>query len=219
MSESRPERKRRLDTEHKEVRAALKKAKTIAAAAIKRMTLCGKARATALSIYMIANQELEPVIVYLRGIGRQRHWDEIACGDDVLTCCITDLFMQAADEELVSLLDPTLTPFPQALKKAHSVVHAWRATEWTAMQNARGHQPSSVVVHIHAERQRLLVPEELRPRRWGDAGTDRSRQMLRRLRIKYGGRFGQLPAAPDISREDMRSKAIPRFACATTIGN
>ena len=107
MSESRPERKRRLDTEHKEVRAALKKAKTIAAAAIKRMTLCGKARATALSIYMIANQELEPVIVYLRGIGRQRHWDEIACGDDVLTCCITDLFMQAADEELVSLLDPT----------------------------------------------------------------------------------------------------------------
>ena len=120
---------------------------------------------------------------------------------------ILDLFAATTDEEVVQLIDAALTPYPEALQKAHGIVEPWKLKQWTKGKNSRGLKPPGVVMHIRAEQERVEIPAAVRPVSWGLAGGDASRQRLRRLRKRYGGRFGHLPLVPKGTAEEMRSKA------------
>jgi len=208
MAETSAQRKRRLDIEAQDVRVAKKRAKKDEAAAIKRLAAIERVKATALAIYLLAEQNLGPTLTYLRNVGRQHHWDDGDLEDAALTNFVTTSFKQASDDEVWKLLDPALTSFPKELTKAQTIVHAWRTTKWVERQNINsGQKPPSTILHMQAEKKRLLIAEAMRPRSWGVPGQPRSRQILHRLRLKYQGRFGQLPCAPDLSAADMRAKA------------
>ena len=206
MADTLAERKRRLQEELAEVRAALKVHKKEGERAAKQWALPDYERATVLSIYILSGQDLTPAKKYLRSLGRIWHWDDLSDEDE--SCLLLDLYLGATDDELEQLVDPDATPHVASLQKAHGIVESWRSTRRVASDNQKGLKPSSVVMHIEAEQERLLIPEAVRPISWGIAGSDASRQRIRRLRLRYGGRFGQLPVGPELSAEEMRAKAF-----------
>ena len=206
MAEDSAGRRRRLNTELAEARAALKKHKRDNKRQAKDWLLSDGERATALAIYLLAEQNFEPVLPYLTGLGKMHHWSSLQ-REDMMTMML-DLFAATTDEELVQLVDAALTPYPEALRKAHGIVEPWKLKQWTKAKNTRGLKPPGVVLHIRAERERVEIPAAVRPVSWGIAGADASRQRLRRLRKRYGGRFGHLPMVPKGNAEEMRSKAI-----------
>ena len=154
---------------------------------------------------ILAQQNLEPVVAYLKGIGGIYHFSEL--DDDGLALFAIDLFSHASDNELNTFTDPATTPFPKSLLKAQGLVHKWRAKQWTFDKNRDGHKLATSVVHMHAERELKRVPSTMRPESWGPPGTHRSTMLMSRLRAKYNGRFGQLPVVCELGKETMRAKA------------
>ena len=206
MAESIAERKRRVDEERAQLRVDMKLCKQQSAALARDWVLKEDMRAIAICIYILAKQELEPLVAYLKGVGRMWHFSNLE--DDELAFFAVDLVSHASDYEMHAFTNPALTPFPESLVKAHSLVHAWRAKAWTSKQNLDGHNLASPVIHMHAERELKRIPPAVRPDSWGPPSTNRSKMVMARLRRKYNGRFGQLPMVCELGREEMRAKAF-----------
>ena len=205
MAESYAERKRRLDNELVELRRAMKLCKKESKALARDWILKEDMKAVVICTYILADMNLEPAVAYLRGIGRIWHFSDL--DDDNLAVLTTDIFSHASDDELNVFTDPTLTPFPDSLVKAHSLVHTWRAKEWTAEHNRDGDKVATPVIHMHAERELEKMPSTVRPESWGAPGTNRSKMLFARMRKQYNGRYGQLPVVGELTTETMRAKA------------
>ena len=205
MAESLAERKRRVDEELAQLRAALKHSKTECRHLARDWVLTEEMRAIAICVYMLADMDVEPVVAYLRGVGGMWHFSDL--DDDGLALFAIDLFSHASDDEMNVFTAPAMTPFPASLVKAHSLVHSWRAKHWASEKNRDGHNVGSSVIHMHAERELNNIPPAMRPESWGRPGTSRSKMRVARLRGKYNGRFGQLPVACALSTDELRAKA------------
>ena len=201
MAESLTERKRRVDEELAELRKAMKVCKKES----RDWVLKDSTRAIVISTYILSDMNLEPVVEYLRGIGRMWHFSDL--DDEGLALFALDIFSHASDHELSVFADPVATPFPESLVKAQSLVHTWRAKQWAAEHNRDGHKVASAVIHLHAERELTKIPTAVRPESWGAPGTNRSKMLFARMRKTYHGRYGQLPVCCELTSQDMRSKA------------
>ena len=96
MAESLAERKRRVDEELVQLRAALKQSKTECKHLARDWVLTEEMRAIAICVYMLADMEVEPVVAYLRGVGSMWHFS--ALDDDGLALFAIDLFSNASDD-------------------------------------------------------------------------------------------------------------------------
>ena len=205
MAESAVERKRRLDEELAELRKAMKACDKECKDLARDWVLKDDIKAVVICTYILADMNLEPVVMYLRGIGRMWHFSDL--DDDNLALLATDIFSHASDHDLNAYTDPAVTPFPESLVKAHSLAHTWRAKHWSFGHNRNGHKLASSVIHMHAERELKEIPLTVRPASWGTPGTNRSKMLFARMRKKYNGRYGQLPVSCELTTEAMRAKA------------
>ena len=206
MSESLAQRKRRVDEELAQLRKDMKACKKESDALARDWVLKDDTRAIVICTYILAEMELEPVVAYLRGVGRMLHFSKL--NDDGIALFAIHVFSNASDVEVNTFTNPALTAFPESLKKAQSLVHTWRAKHWTFEKNQDGHNLASSVIHMHAERELKKIPPSVRPESWGGPSTNRSKMLMARLRAKYNGRYGQLPVACELSTRELHAKAI-----------
>ena len=120
MADALAERKRRLNAELAEVREALKKHKKEAKQEAKQWVLPDAVKATALSIYILSQQDLTPATEYLRSVGKMWHWRDLI--EEDVAALLLDLYLGASDDELARLVDPDATPHAASLRKAHGIV-------------------------------------------------------------------------------------------------
>ena len=74
-------------------------------------------------------------------------------------------------------------------------------------QNKKGVTLPSCVLHDQLEEWRIALPEDVRPRRYGAAGSGTARKAMSRLRKRWGGRIGRLRPRDVLPVGVMRAKA------------
>ena len=202
-------RKRKLDSDLADVRRAeanARKARWKQSLVQSRVwCLTGRARNTALAVFMLADFAAEPVVVYLRRVGGQRRWPDRSDGE--LMDCINDTFSVEAAADLVNLVDYDVTHDMAALTTASDIVHQWRVALWTAEQNRKGITPSTGAVLDEFETRRAQLPEYARAKAWGTSGEQSARQRASRWRRRWGGRIGKFQALEEVPLDAMVEKA------------
>ena len=165
--------------------------------------LQGDVRDTALAIYVLANYAPEPCVVYLRGVGRQRHWRPKT--DEAVFEIFVDAFAAADLHSLRDLCDGTAPGCDAPLKAAAACVAQWRAVMWCRAQSAeRSVYPDTESVAAEYEAVRMSFAEPVQPPLW--LGVSGARKRGTRLRRRRGGRCGVarpreiLPAAEMVDR-------------------
>ena len=185
------------------LRRAEKRAEDAAARAWN-LDLYPEVRRVSLIIYALADYNLEPVVVYLRGQAGKRHWPTrpaVEVGALVDACFLqVDLWELAA---LTQLEGPTDVG---AMRTAVACVEQWHAVVWCRAQNSQKQvAPYSAAVMLEYERARAQLPADIRPSVWLGASGDRKRAS--RWRARWGGRFVALRPRDIIPVQELREKA------------
>lgn len=182
------DRKRAVDQELKELREERKRARADLAALESEWRLDENERATVLALYMLADANLWPLLLYMRRLGIKHKWQDAS--DDELTLLITGLYTAASDEELTQLVDCSIAQNIDALREAYSYAHAWRISVRAYGKNQGGGVPRGSTILNHAEMERRKIPVIVRPHCWGSPRAPGSRKFLQRWKESYGGRIG-----------------------------
>ena len=182
--------KRALAQAAQDVNERLRKARRTAEGAAARKSrewvLQGRLRNTALIIYVWAGFAPEPVVVFLRGAGRQRGWVEKTAAE--LMDLVESAFDSIDSDELNLFCDEWAPADELAAKRAAACVSQWRTVAWSRSQLAERHvalDTETLAVQFVAIRGAFA--ENFRPRVWLGAAGARKRGA--RLRDRWGGRF------------------------------
>lgn len=203
-------RKRELDAAIADASAELKRAKRQARDKAKSEArawqLSDCLRHSVLIVYALADYSALPAARFLSAAGRKRHWPEKSVEE--MGTMVEDMFLQVDEVELADLTDVHNPADAQAMASAMPYVEEWRLMSWTTMLNReKGVAPSLAAILTQAERQRLQLPEAVRP---GSHGTNievRARVWAGAWRRRWGGRHGGLSFREDVPLDQMRAKA------------
>lgn len=204
-------RKRVLDADAATMTRDLKKARAqlrVGTAAARRgLQLEGNVRRVALSIYVLSDAVIEPVLLYLRAVYRQRHWAHL--DDAELTRLVVDDYLAADMTELFSLTDAGAPLDPDALAVAMKRLNEWAGVTWAATQNKKGITPSTSALLDALELRRPdFLKHHVSSRPWGNSSSGAARKRASRLRVRLHGRIGSLRVREEIPVETMRAKAF-----------
>ena len=161
---------------------------------------------TVLAIFMLGDYAPEPVVVFLRGLGRQYHWEAPKTNEELLGI-IEAAFLAEDLARLASLCDednPTA-----ALRAAASCVAQWRSVVWSRGTSA---YPYTEAIAVEYESVRATFAEDVRPPLWHGAPGARKRGT--RLRRRWGGRCGPVRPREILPAAEMLAKVarLLRFA-------
>ena len=137
---------------------------------------------TALAIFMLGEYAPEPVVVFLRRLGRQYHW-ETPKTDVELLAIVEAAFLAADLLGLHSLCDEENPS--AALLIATVWIAQWRSVVWC---RGTGIHPDTEAIAVEYESVRRTFAENVRPPLWH--GAPGSRKQGTRLRRRWGGRYG-----------------------------
>ena len=167
----------------------------------------GRTRNVALCLYMLADTSVEPVVVYLRQVARQRHWP--VWGEDAIARLVVDEYLSAELHELLALTDETAPLDDTALATAMRLFNVWSVVTWVRHDNGIGNAPCSRALsdQLHQRRARFLK-RHLGARPWAVAGTSAARKEVQRLRHRFRGRIGQLRPRAELAPAVMQAKAL-----------
>ena len=159
---------------------------------------------------MLSDTVVESVVVYLKKIGRQRHWRE--CADDVIARMVVDEYLGADLDELLALTDETAPLDVDALVAAMNHFNAWYVVAWSRRQNAKGITPSSATLSAELAHCRpFFLKHHLTAKPWAVSGTGVARMQVSRLRGCFRGRIGKLLPQDFIPLDVMQEKAPIRI--------
>ena len=157
-----------------------------------------------MTIYLLADYHAEPVVAYLKRIGRERHYREKT--DVEVANLVVDAFLSSSMEDLLKLVDDEATRNTMVTGTAVSYVDQWRVAEWTLDQNRKGVAPSTSAVLSKFEAIRLARPEALRLPTLGVSTSSATRKEVCRWRKRFGGRIGKICPREEITLEDLQFK-------------
>ena len=162
-------------------------------------------RNTALAIYGLTDNALEPAAMYLRQCALECHWPTKT--DEELEEIVLDEFLAVDPEKLDGLLRVEDPMDLESMKLAQRCVLEWRAVEWSRerVRGPRVPPPSSLVLQQYEEA-RMALPEHLRPASRGVASDGKARSWMRRLRRRWGGRHGRLRVRDEPSADELQAK-------------
>ena len=163
---------------------------------------------TVLAIFMLADYEPEPAVVFLRGLGRQYHWD-LPKTDAELLGLVEAVFLAADLADLESLCDESDPS--AALRAATACVAQWRSVVWC---RATGVHPDTEAIALKYEAVRRTFSADVRPPLWHGAPGARKRGT--RLRLRWGGRYGLVHCREVLPAAIMLAKVARRTRFATT---
>ena len=201
-------RKRAIEVElaqtRKQARYAQAKLARAKAAQAREWTLTAEVWEVAMTIYLLADYHTEPVVAYLKRIGRERHYKD-KCDAEVANLVI-DTFLSSTMDELLKLVDDEATRNAIVTSTAVSYVDQWLVAEWTLEQNRKGVAPSTSAVLSKFEAIRLARPEALRLPTLGLSTSSASRKEVCRWRKRFGGRIGKIRPREGITLEELQFK-------------
>ncbi len=171
--------------------------------------LRGEVLHVVLIVSVMAHGASEPLVPYLRGVGRRCHWPEQS--DDEIGELIAACFVSADVQDIVDLSDEGAPSDPDAMRAALAIMREWRVSLWTeAHSRQRGVAVPTSTVLAEFERERLLMAAEVRPRTMGTSAEPAARKRAQRWRQKWGGRFAKLQAREVVPLPLLREKAARR---------
>ena len=139
-----------------------------------------------LILYGRAGYSAAPAAQYLAMQASKRKWPPRPRQD--LERLVGDLFLQADVQELAGLVDEQGPSDAEAFKVAVAFLREWEVAEWVRGVNQRqGVAPSTQTVLEEFGRRRLQYPEGLRPRELGSIAESKTRECMRRWRLRWGG--------------------------------
>ena len=198
--------KRELSEQLAENRRALQLARRRRKAESAHWELPMKAQRVALVAYVLAGYDATASAKYLAQYGQKRRWRPLTTGD--LTRAVEDLFLSTDLAEIEALTNFQEPLDGRALELAAVHVREANVVAWAkSLNEARGIAPSTKLLLQRAEASRLELPESARPRSLGTQVRNNSRKWVQRLRKRWGGRFGSIPAREKVPLEDTQSKA------------
>ena len=167
--------------------------------------LSAPASNTVLTIFALADAA-EPAAHYLRAHAARCGWPSKT--NEELEAYAVDHFV-AADPAHIAASSIEEDPVDAAaMRTAQRYLVEWRAVEW-ARDRVRGARvsPSSALFLQQYDGARLAVPEDVRPRCRGSASDSSARAWMRRLRKRWGGRYGRLRVRDEPSMDVLQAKA------------
>ena len=160
----------------------------------------------ALAAYVLAGYDATASVKYLAQYGHKRRWRPLT--EDDLTRTVEDLFLNTDLAEIDALANFQEPSDGRALELAAIYVREAKVVTWAqGLNNERGVAPSTRLLLQRAEASRLELPESARPRSLGMRVSNHARKWAQRLRKRWGGRFGSIPAREKIPLEEMQAKA------------
>ena len=160
----------------------------------------------ALAAYVLAGYDATASVKYLTQYGHKRRWRPLT--EDDLTRTVEDLFLNTDLAEIDALTNFQEPSDGRALELAAIYVREAKVVTWAqGLNNERGVAPSTRLLLQRAEASRLELPESARPRSLGMRVSNHARKWAQRLRKRWGGRFGSIPAREKIPLEEMQAKA------------
>ena len=201
-------RKRALEVELAETRKQAKYAQAklarAKAARAREWTLTAEVWDVAMTIYLLADYNAEPAVVYLKRIGRVRRWKDKS--DVEVASLVTDAFLSSTMDDLLKLVDDEATRNAIVTSTAVSYVDQWRVAEWTLEQNRKGVAPSTSAVLGKFEAIRVARPEAVRLPTLGLSTSSATRKEVCRWRKRFGGRIGKISPREEITLEELQFK-------------
>ena len=193
------------DTKHK-IRKAKQKAKARDKAADREWQLTPWQKSVAVTIYLLAAYQAEPVVPFLRATAKKRRW--AAKGDDEMERLAEDLFVGSDVDQLAAMADLESPQDPAVAKEALKYVEEWRILAHARDMNHRlGIAPSTDHILQQLEANRLQIPEPLRPPSRGTVAEAKAKMWARRWRLRSGARHGKLRVSDDVPLAEMQQKA------------
>jgi hypothetical protein len=184
-----------------EVRAEVRRLQRRATTRAKAWALSIQMQHVTLIAFVLSEYNVQPCVHYLRACGRERHWP--APSDDELATLVEHIFLHAELDHIAALSD-TIDP---------SDIDALNI-------------PCTEALLQQAEAARLCFPACVRPPNVGSIGEKRAKRWARRLRDRWGGRYGSVPAPECVEPENLCAKVrdchtsvsiFGRHVCAQTV--
>ena len=208
-----------------EVRAEVRRLQRRATTRAKAWALSIQMQHVTLIAFVLSEYNVQPCVHYLRACGRERHWP--APSDDELATLVEHIFLHAELDHIAALSD-TIDPSDiDALNIAVKYVHEWKVSDWAMRMNVNaGVAPCTEALLQQAEAARLCFPACVRPPNVGSIGEKRAKRWARRLRDRWGGRYGSVPAPECVEPENLCAKVrdchtsvsiFGRHVCAQTV--
>ena len=180
-------------------------ARAAAAALDRTWKLTGSERRVALGLYMMADAVAEPVVLYLKQIGRQRHWPDRA--DDDVERLIVNEYLRADMCELLALTDEAHPLDAGALAQALRRLAEWSVVTWTRCQNDKGICPSSIALMDQLRQRRPdFLKRRADSRPLPASGGGGARKHVARLRVRYGAHMGRMRPREELPIATMQAK-------------
>lgn len=201
-----------LDAERRAVAKEAKRARRAEQAAAKAVArqwvLPEQAEHTLLIIFAMTDGAVEPAAKFLGGVAQKRRWP--AKSPDELEHIVNDTFLAAVDADmakLVGLTDESAPTDERSMRVALWYVLEWRLVVWASGLNARrGVAPTTDMVLMRWEIERLTLPEALRPPPRGGVDCATSREWARRWRERWGATFSRVRVSDEPPVADAREK-------------
>ena len=169
-------------------------------------TLSEELKRVALILFERAGYDASAAAVFLRGVAAKRKW-EMRTEVDVRRL-VDDLFMEVDLDHLALLCDVANPSDVVAMRTAVRFWEQWALAAWVKEVNQRqGVAPSTEMVLDRLERQRLDLPEAVRPAGKGDVAMAKARAWACKWRRRWGFRYGTIRTREDIPAQEMREKA------------
>ena len=197
-------RRAKVAREARRVRAASRRA---AQARAREWDLSGQLRNTAIIAYVQAGYDAEPAVRFLKMAGRVRHWPDSV--DEDLAVLVEDTFIAMESAEVADLTDEENPSDAAAMKGAATYVEEWRLCKvWAVRQNlAAGVAPSTEAMLAELGARRVDAGRD-DAFAVGTVADSRARMFMTRMRRRWGGRFGSIPACEHLPLSEALPKAL-----------
>ena len=152
--------------------------------------------------YALADCDAELPLVYLEAVRKERRWPVRDPAE--LAAVISDEFLAAEEDRLVSIMDEHNEESAHTLSVAQKYMAWWSTVAWCRKQNLKGIAPPTSLLLDEFERRRSLVPEAVRPALVKPEGA---RSLASKWRRRFFGRVGVVRPREDVPPAVVGEKA------------
>ena len=162
----------------------------------------------AVVIAYTAEWEVEPAAQLLTMAARRRQWPPKSEAE--LARLVEDVFSMywdASKADFPALIDADAPADAKAMRAANAALDEWRVVRWALRQNIeKGVAPSTQSMLDEFALSRALHGHS-NPHAAGSVVEPRARMFISRVRRRWGGRYGSMPAVEELSAQEMQDKA------------
>jgi hypothetical protein len=156
--------------------------------------------------YILADCDAELPLAYLTAVQKEHHWPERDAA--ALTVLVSDCFLAADEDRLVSIVDENDARNTRVLTVAHKYMSWWSTVVWCRAQNLKGITPPTSLLLGERESRRMRAPEMARPLPCGTARCGAARSLASKWRRRFHGRIGVIRPREDLQPLVVHNKAM-----------